>query len=103
MTVMVISRALNSSPSTSSALETLNPQYPGSPAFLAETEETPAKQKETVTLSNQQMKEICKLNTPLIAQPKYRSNNQKSTIKNLGQYSYSDSPVPVLSHRYQIK
>jgi len=40
---MFISRPLNSSPSTSSALETPDPQSPGFPAFLAETEETPAK------------------------------------------------------------
>ena len=39
---MVISRSLNPSPSTS-ALETPEPQSPGFPAFLAETEETPAK------------------------------------------------------------
>jgi hypothetical protein len=40
---MVISRPFNSSPSTSSALETPDLQSPGSPTFLAETEETPAK------------------------------------------------------------
>jgi len=40
---MVISRPLNSNPSNSSALETPYPQSPGFPAFLAETEETPAK------------------------------------------------------------
>jgi hypothetical protein len=40
--VMVISRPLKSTPSTSSVLETPNPQSPYFPAFLAETEETPA-------------------------------------------------------------